>query len=259
MSFAQFMSPSISPMRLPFNRQSGPVMYHNRDMSTFASRVRSRRKELGLSQAELAKRGKLSQTTISDIERGRNDASREIVELAVALQCSPEWLKTGQGPMEGIAQVRSSVIHLGPSAVPVQRPSGQPVPLLATVPAGNWREVVDAYAMGGADSYVMALEDVGAHGFALRVEGNSMEPEFHAGEVIFINPDRQPNPGDFVVARNHKLECTLKKYRPRGLNERGEEYFELVPLNEDYPTLRSDFIQLEIIGVVVELRRQFLR
>ena len=180
-------------------------------------------------------------------------------EIANALGVRLEWLQTGKGPMEGITQVRSSVIHLGPSAVPVPRPSGQPVPLLATVPAGNWREVVDAYAMGGADSYVMALEDVGAHGFALRVEGNSMEPEFHAGEVIFINPDRQPNPGDFVVARNHKLECTLKKYRPRGLNERGEEYFELVPLNEDYPTLRSDFIQLEIIGVVVELRRQFLR
>lgn len=165
-------------MRLPFNRQSGYAMYHNRDMSTFASRVRSRRKELGLSQAELAKRGKLSQTTISDIERGRNDASREIVELAVALQCAPEWLKTGQGPMEGITQVRSSVIHLGPSAVPVPRPSGQPVPLLATVPAGNWREVVDAYAIGGADSYVMALEDVGAHGFALRVEWNSKDQTF---------------------------------------------------------------------------------
>lgn len=178
MSFAQFMIPSISPMRLPFNRQSGYAMYHNRDMSTFASRVRSRRKELGLSQAELAKRGKLSQTTISDIERGRNDASREIVELAVALQCAPEWLKTGQGPMEGITQVRSSVIHLGPSAVPVPRPSGQPVPLLATVPAGNWREVVDAYAIGGADSYVMALEDVGAHGFALRVEWNSKDQTF---------------------------------------------------------------------------------
>jgi SOS-response transcriptional repressor LexA len=226
-------------------------------MNTFANRVRSRRKALGLSQSELAKRCGLSQVTISDIERERNDASREIVGLARALQCTPEWLATGEGPMEGITQVHSSVIQLVPNALPLRRPMGQSVPLLATVPAGNWREVVDAYAMGGADNYVMALEDVGAHGFALRVVGNSMEPEFHEGEVVFVNPDRQPKPGDFVVARNHKLECTLKKYRPRGLNERGEDYYELVPLNEDYPTLRSDFMALEIIGVVVELRRVF--
>ena len=146
MSFAQFMSHSISPMRLPFNRQIGYAMYHNRDMSTFASRVRSRRKELELSQAELAKRSKLSKTTISDIERGRNDASREIVELAVALQCAPERLKTGQGPMEGITQVRSSVIHLGPSAVPVPRPSGQPAPAGFFVLArGRERRCVDFF------------------------------------------------------------------------------------------------------------------
>lgn len=228
-------------------------------MNTLADRLNDRMAGIGMTQERLAEKAGVSQTTIHKLCTGKAAQTRKLVAIATAIGVRPEWLETGQGPMEGIAQVRSSVIHLGPSAVPVQRPSGQPVPLLATVPAGNWREVVDAYAMGGADSYVMALEDVGAHGFALRVEGNSMEPEFHAGEVIFINPDRQPSPGDFVVARNHKLECTLKKYRPRGLNERGEEYFELVPLNEDYPTLRSDFIQLEIIGVVVELRRQFLR
>ena len=36
---------------------------------------------------------------------------------------------------------------------------------------------------------------------------------------------------------------------------RGEEYFELVPLNEDYPTLRSDLTRIEIIGTAVDVMK----
>lgn len=65
-------------------------------MTTFGERVKSKRIELELSQAELGKLAGLSQTTISDIERGRNDGSREIVQLASALNVAAEWLTTGR-------------------------------------------------------------------------------------------------------------------------------------------------------------------
>lgn len=235
-------------------------------MSTLADRLNARMAELGMTQESLAKKAWVSQTAIHKLSTGKAKESRKLLAIASALDVSPHWLATGDGPMrvtpmKATLRVGGSALNanLTVNALPVPAPIGRPVPLLSTVPAGNWREVVDAYAMGGADSYVMALEDVGPHGFALRVVGNSMEPEFHEGEVIFINPDRQPRPGDYVVARNHRFECTLKKFRPRGLNERGNDYFELVPLNDDYPTLRSDITNIEIIGVVVELRRQFSR
>ena len=84
------------------------VFYHacdtsgsdNAAMDTFASRVRHRRKELGLTQLQLAKKAGLSQTTIADIERGRNDGSRALLELARALQCAPEHLLKG-APVQG--------------------------------------------------------------------------------------------------------------------------------------------------------------
>ena len=83
-----------------------------------------------------------------------------------------------------------------------------------------------------------------------------MTPEFQAGDTLFVNPELLPNPGDFVIARNHRQEATFKRYRPRGLNAQGVEYFELVPLNENHPPMRSDLTAIEIIGVVVEHRRR---
>ena len=82
-----------------------------------------------------------------------------------------------------------------------------------------------------------------------------MVPEFVPGDIVIIDPDITPQPGDYVIAKNDDQEATFKKYRPRGRNEKGQEYFELVPLNPDYPTLRSDLDQIAIIGTVVQHNR----
>ena len=82
-----------------------------------------------------------------------------------------------------------------------------------------------------------------------------MKPEFNEGDRIIVDPNVAPHPGDFVVAKNHNEEATFKKYRQRGIDENGNDIFELIPLNEDYPTLRSDLVPLKIIGTMVEHRR----
>jgi hypothetical protein len=33
---------------------------------------------------------------------------------------------------------------------------------------------------------------------AVYVRGRAMEPRYYAGEVIYLNPNRSPNPGDFI-------------------------------------------------------------
>ena len=129
------------------------------------------------------------------------------------------------------------------------------VPRISFVQAGLWTEVVDAYAPGAGDDYLLTQTDLGPHAFALTVRGESMEPEFKEGDTIIIDPDVKPSPGDFVVARNAREEATFKKYRPRGVNELGEQVIELVPLNEDFPSLRSDYSPLLIIGTMMEHRR----
>lgn len=62
-----------------------------------ADRVRTRRLQLGLSQAKLAKDARVSQSTIAHIEGGRNE-TKNLLQIADALKVAPRWLKDG-GPI----------------------------------------------------------------------------------------------------------------------------------------------------------------
>ena len=64
----------------------------------FAERVKERRLELELSQSALAKRAKVTQGTIAQIELGHSQGSGKLVDLAFALGVSPEWLLYGKNP-----------------------------------------------------------------------------------------------------------------------------------------------------------------
>lgn len=82
-----------------------------------------------------------------------------------------------------------------------------------------------------------------------------MLPDFQPGDRVIIDPSVRPQPGDYVVAKNGEEEATFKKYRLRSINEQGVEVFELVPLNPDYPSIRSDEVPIKIVGTMVEVRK----
>lgn len=64
--------------------------------STLGQRVLARRKELGLTQREAAKRTKVAHVTISQWERDETQpAGTRLFALAKALQCTPTWLMFG--------------------------------------------------------------------------------------------------------------------------------------------------------------------
>jgi transcriptional regulator with XRE-family HTH domain len=67
-----------------------------KNMDTFAKRVVARRKELQLTQNQLAELSGLKQPDISKIELGRILSTTQIVPLAKALRCDPSWLLTGE-------------------------------------------------------------------------------------------------------------------------------------------------------------------
>lgn len=128
------------------------------------------------------------------------------------------------------------------------------IPIISYVQAGKMTEVVDPFSLGYGFDTIQPTVECSKHSFALTLDGDSMEPRFHDGDVVIIDPEREPKPGNFVVAKNGKEEATFKKYRPRSTDEQGNMVFELVPLNDDYPTLHSDRDHLRIIGVCVERR-----
>ncbi len=67
---------------------------------TLADRLRERRKELKLSQGNLAAAAGLTQPTISSLEKGESKTSGSIASLARALRVNALWLQTGLGEKE---------------------------------------------------------------------------------------------------------------------------------------------------------------
>lgn len=67
-----------------------------KDLRSFGCRVRDRRKQLGISQEELADQCGLHRTYIGSIERGeRNVALLNILKICRALKAGPEELLRG--------------------------------------------------------------------------------------------------------------------------------------------------------------------
>ena len=129
------------------------------------------------------------------------------------------------------------------------------IPMISYMQAGVWTGIYDPYAPGHADYWLMTDLELSGGAFGLEIKGDSMLPEFKPGDRVIIDPAVAPLPGDYVVAKSGEEEATIKKYRPRGINERGDAVFELVPLNEDYPSMRSDLMSIKIVGTMVEHRK----
>jgi transcriptional regulator with XRE-family HTH domain len=64
--------------------------------NTISDRVRETRKKLKMTQIFLSERAGMSQGTLSDLERGKNKSSLELVSLARELHVNAEWLATGK-------------------------------------------------------------------------------------------------------------------------------------------------------------------
>ncbi len=224
---------------------------HNQfmEISEFGKRLKKLMAERGeMSQYALSKQSGVPQPTIQRLLKGetKHPSSETLIKLAKALSVDLSLMVQEQPGQQ------QSATRDEPSTGPLILGGPRALPIISYVQAGRWREIVDAFPRGSADDYVKPRNEHGPHSFALYVEGDSMTPEFTAGDIIIIDPDIAPNPGNYVIARNHEQEATFKKYRPRGRGADGQEVFELVPLNDDYATLRSDNDGAVIIGTVVE-------
>lgn len=223
-------------------------------METINDRISERRQALKISKNELARRVGITHASVNKWESGLNQPKgRYLNDLAAALGVSVDWLLTGKE--DGATGVAESPIPGYRNVEPAVIPQGRRIPILSYVQAGNWREMCDpASAFDGNVEYVTTSVEIGPCGFGLWVRGNSMEPRFMEGDLLIADPDVLPKPGNFVIAKNGSEEATFKKYRPRGHNDAGQEVFELTPLNDDYPIMRSDVCPISIIATVIEHR-----
>ena len=74
-----------------------------------------------------------------------------------------------------------------------------------------------------------------------------MAPKFHPGELIYVDPEREPEDGRYVVAQiGGAKEAVLRRYTVEG----GRRYLQAV--NPDWPDrIRAIGSDVRILGVVV--------
>lgn len=139
---------------------------------------------------------------------------------------------------------RSEPASVSPSLERVGR-----VPLISWVQAGDWSHAADLLHPGEALEWIDTGVRVRPHTFALRVEGDSMEPEFAPGTILVVEPEMDAHPGDFVIAKNGDDEATFKQ-----LVRDGADLY-LKPLNARYPI--KPLGHSRIVGVVREAVKRY--
>lgn len=137
--------------------------------------------------------------------------------------------------------------NVEPAALPDR---SRRVPVVSLVRAGAWTEA-EAVEPSWAEDWIVCASKVGPRAFALKVAGDSMEPEFREGEYVVVDPDIEAASGDFVVAALGRDEATLKRYQRDG----GRDW--LVPLNSRYPTLDMTGTDWRIVGRVMERTKRY--
>jgi len=205
--------------------------------------IRDGRLRLGLSEQAFGERVGVSRGAVQQWEREGGTAPRRANQKAVAdlLGITVAELMSGGEPNVGELQ------------------KGRRVPLISWVEAGKLNEISDPYYPGEAEEWIDTSESSpGKHSFALKVSGSSMtspDPDapysFPEGTVLIVDPDRQCNPGDFVIAKDVDTQhATFKRLAYDG----GRWY--LRPLNPQFKTVEIDDPSMRIIGRVVEFQRR---
>lgn len=203
-----------------------------------ASRLKKFRHDRKVSQRELSRITGIEQGTLSRIERGE-------MELL-----SPHAAKISRALGIPIARLLGITSNITPAQVGLRR-----IPILPIESIGKLASPTPAAEDVEMNDFVLVNLPYSANTFAFYIADDSMRDEFSEGDLIVIDPQVEVKPGCFVVASSDDGEAFFRKYRDLGKNADGNRMFELLPLNNLYPQMRSDSLHLTIHGVMVEQRK----
>lgn len=234
------------------------VLYGNTDLQAYGSarntrcmefkdRLKAARRHAQLNQAELAERAGITQTSISDLERGKSKATAHVAKIASVCGVDALWLSEGKGQM--IRSASTATDEPSNVAMAAQPNMMYRYPVISWVAAGAWAEAVEPYPPGFSDHYEMSEYAAKGPAFWLEVKGDSMTspigqsvPE---GSLILVDTEADAYSGKLVIAKlSNSDKATFKK-----LVEDGGRRF-LKPLNPTWPMEVCED-DCRIIGVVV--------
>ncbi|WP_130470163.1 LexA family protein [Candidatus Magnetaquicoccus inordinatus] len=223
---------------------------------TLSERIQTARKQAKLTQKELADRVGISQTAVHKLECGRSKSSRRTVAIALTCGVDPIWLDTGRGEMSLIGATPG--MNQAEFAKAAEDGEIYRAPLFARLPLISWddasrscEEAADSFHPKAVEAWIPVAPRSSEKTFALRVPDDSMEPEFHEGEIIIVDPTMPGKHNQFLIARMEGDSLATFKQ----LIVVGNRTY-LKPLNSRYPLIEIHET-LRVCGVVVGKYKEY--
>ena len=192
--------------------------------SDFASRLSQALEVRGMKAADLSKKTKVAEGTISCYINGRYEAKQNRVQvLAESLNVNPAWIMGYDVPMEAERPAPAKKPTIPPGFMPM--PKMRKVPLIGAIACGD-----PITAEQNIEKLVDVPENIRCD-FALRCKGDSMiGAGIHDGDAVYINIQPEVENGEIAAVRIGD-EATLKRVYIH------QDYIELRPENPAYESI----------------------
>lgn len=176
-------------------------------MSTLSERIKLALEMAGIDQSELARHIGTSSVAVNNWCTGATKSIKgaNLLKASNRLGVTPEWLASGVGPMQADSGPKIDAnVSPGPDVRGM-------LPLISWVQAGSFCDVIDNLAPGDAEAWYPCPVTHTPNAYVLRVEGESMSPEYRDGEMIFVDPRGGYVHGDDIIVRTPEGKATFKR------------------------------------------------
>lgn len=225
---------------------------------TFANRLKKALDYNNMRPIDLANKTKISKAQICNYLKGTYKAKQDkLYIIAKTLDVSEawlmgydvdmdrEWFPDNKEDLTNITIDNARYIETTTKTVKI--------PILGKVPAGVPIEAIEDI-IGYEEIPASMLRD-GNNYFSLKIDGDSMYPDYKTGDIIIIRQQSDCNSGDDCVVMVNGDDATFKRVVKQ------EKSIILKPLNNEYEPYYFDEYEImtkpvKIIGVAVEVRRK---
>ncbi len=228
----------------------------------FKDRLQARMKALGLTAADIIKLTGVSKGTVSFWVNGKNGATgKNLLSLAKALRCAPEWLTDGKNPPDATERPKANATMLGPISVwdddtPLDDDEVY-VPFLKEVQlsAGSGRaSVIEESSSRKLRFGKLTLRSQGVQfdqAVCVTVHGNSMEPVLPDGSTVGVDKASTAVKDGKMYAIDHGGELRVKTlYRIPGGGLRFRSFNQDEHPDEEYTAEELAEKNISVLGKV---------
>ena len=227
----------------------------------FKDRLKSRMEALGLRATDISEATGVSKATVTFWVNGTNGAKgKNLLSLAKALRCSPEWLSDGKGSPELEPPAKANATMLGPISVwdddtPLDDDEVY-VPFLKEVElsAGSGRTVIEKSSSRKLRFGKQTLRNQGVQfdqAVCVTVHGNSMEPVLPDGSTVGVDRSSVSVKDGKMYAVDHGGELRVKTlYRMPGGGLRFRSFNQDEHPDEEYTAQQLAESGISVLGKV---------